>query len=182
MNAIRDLTAAISLALFTATGVHAAALTNAEHSAGKNKIAADYKLDINACLALRANARDICYAQAKGKENDAKAELKYAFSGKESDANKMRMTQADSAYAISKEICDDRMGNDKDVCRAEAKRTHTDALAENKMIKKVDAAKKVNADSQRDADYKVDIEKCDALSGEAKDGCVRTAKARANKS
>ena len=35
--------------------------------------------------------------------------------------------------------------------------------------------------AQRDADYKVAIEKCDALAGPAKDACIGNAKARYGK-
>jgi hypothetical protein len=182
MNILSRLSVAISLAVVCATSVFAAALTSAEQSAGKNKIASDFKFDNVACTALRANARDICYKQAKGKENDARAELIYAISGTEKDANKMRIVKADSAFAIAKEMCDDRTGNDKDVCRAEAKRTHVDALADNKMIKTVGAAEKKDMDVKRDQDYKVAIEKCDALSGDPKDVCVSAAKLQLNKS
>jgi hypothetical protein len=164
MKTLSRFTLSISLALFSTTGVIAAALTSAEQTAGKNKIVSDYKFDSASCTALRANAREVCYKQAKGKENDAKAELKYAISGAEKDANKMRIVKADSAFAIAKEMCDDRSGNDKDVCRAEAKRTHVDALADNKMIKTVGAAEKKDMDVKRDQDYKVAIEKCDAMS------------------
>lgn len=181
MKPIRNIFISASIAVFSVTSAFSASLTNAEHTAGKNKIAADYKFDISSCNALRANARDICNAQAKGRESDAKAELKYAFSGNETDANKMRTVKADSIFAVAKERCDDRTGNDKDVCRAEAKRDHTDALAENKMIKKVGAAETKNADTKRDEDYKVAVEKCDAMSGDAKENCVRVAKLQAKR-
>ena len=39
-------------------------------------------------------------------------------------------------------MCDDRKGRDKDVCVAEAKATHTKALADAKLHKKVGDAQK----------------------------------------
>jgi hypothetical protein len=47
--------------------------------------------------------------------------------------------------------------------------------------KQADAQKQANAD-KRDADYKVAIEKCDALAGAAKDACVSNAKVTFGKS
>ena len=47
--------------------------------------------------------------------------------------------------------------------------------------KQADARKEANAD-KRDADYKVAIEKCDALAGAAKDACVSNAKVQYGKS
>ena len=48
-------------------------------------------------------------------------------------------------------------------------------------VKQTDARKEANAD-KLDADYKVAIEKCDALAGAAKDSCVSAAKAQFAKS
>lgn len=42
-------------------------------------------------------------------------------------------------------------------------------------------AQREATDDKRDADYKVAVEKCDALSGAAKDTCVRDAKVRYGK-
>jgi len=82
---------------------------------------------------------------------------------------------------VAKELCDDKAGNVKDVCVAEAKATHTKALADAKLSKKVGEAKKDAVDDKRDADYKVAAEKCDSLSGDAKSACVSAAKVRFNK-
>ena len=46
---------------------------------------------------------------------------------------------------------------------------------------KTASAKREAADDKRDADYKVAVEKCDALAGAAKDSCVRDAKVRYGK-
>ena len=42
-------------------------------------------------------------------------------------------------------------------------------------------ARRDAAEDKRDADYKVAIEKCDALTGASKDTCVRDAKVRYGK-
>ena len=47
-------------------------------------------------------------------------------------------------------------------------------------VKQADARKDANAD-KRDADYKVAIEKCDALAGSAKDACISNAKVQYGK-
>ena len=181
MKSIQRLALSASLLVFSTSSLQAAALTSEEYKAGKNRISSDYKFDYAACATMKSNAKDICHIQAKGKKNDAEAALTYANTGKEKDANKLRKVKADSAYSIAKEVCDDRTGNDKDVCRAEAKRNHTDALADNTMIKKVGAAEMKDAEQKQDSSYAVAIEKCDALSGDGKDACVRAAKIQANK-
>ena len=49
-------------------------------------------------------------------------------------------------------------------------------------VDKTASAKKEAMEDKRDADYKVAVEKCDALSGAAKDTCVSDAKTRYGKS
>jgi hypothetical protein len=86
------------------------------------------------------------------------------------------VAKAESAYAVAKEKCDDLAGNTKDVCVKEAKAVEVKALADAKMGQEIGEAKKDAAQDKRDADYKVAVEKCDALSGDAKTSCVATAK------
>ena len=115
-------------------------------------------------------------SQAKAKEKVARADLEYGYTGKPSDANKAAVVKADSAYAVAKEMCDDKGGNAKDVCLKEAKAEHVKGLADAKLNKKVGAARKDAADDKRDAEYKVATEKCDSLAGDAKSACVSAAK------
>ena len=98
--------------------------------------------------------------------NDAKAAYKAA-----EDA-------ADATYKSDLAKCDSLSGNGKDVCVAQAKATreHTtqDAKAAYKKTPKALAsARKEGAE----ADYAVAREKCNGLAGNAKDVCVKQAKA-----
>ena len=169
-------------ALCLGGSAYAASMTHAEYSAKKDQISADYKADRAACDKLSGNEKDVCVEKASGKEKVAKAELEYSYTGKKSDADKIAVDRADADYAVAKEMCDDRKGNDKDICVKEAKATHTKALADAKMSKKVGAAEKDAAEDKRDADYKVASEKCDSLKGDAKTACMKDAKARYGKS
>jgi hypothetical protein len=56
------------------------------------------------------------------------------------------------------------------------------ALADAKANKEVSTARTDAANDKREADYKVAVEKCDALAGDAKASCVAEAKARYGKS
>ncbi len=169
-------------ALFAAGGAFAASGDKADYSAAKDRISAEYKADKAACDAYSGNKKDICVEQAKGKESVAKAEAEYNYTGKQSDGNKVSVAKADADYAVAKEMCDDKGGNDKDVCMTSAKSAHKKALADAKMSKKVGEARKDAADDKRDADYKVATEKCDSLSGDAKAACVSAAKSKYGKS
>ena len=180
MNKFKIL-ALLAASLLALPVAYAATMTKADYNAGKTRISADYKSDQAACASLTANAKDICVQEAKGKKKVALAELEYGYTGKAADRNKVLVAKAESAYAVAKEKCDDKSGNAKDVCVKEAKAIETKALADAKMGKEVGEAKKDAAADKLDADYKVAIEKCDALAGDAKGSCVAAAKAKFGK-
>ena len=182
MNPTLNLKASLFVvALLALPLANAASLAKADYKTGKSRISADYKADKAACASLADNAKDICVQEAKAKEKVAKAELEYSYTGKPGDQNKVLVAKAEGAYAVAKEKCDDKAGNDKDVCVKAAKATEVKALADAKMGKKIGEAKVDAADDKRDAEYKLATEKCDAMSGDAKTSCVSAAKAKFGK-
>ncbi len=170
--------ALLCIGLWSLPMAHAAMMNKADYNAGKSRINAAYKMDKAACGAMSGNAKDICMEEAKAKEKVARAELEYEYSGKASDRRKLMEVKAKTTYAVAKERCDDMEGNAKDVCVKEAKAVETKALADAKMSKEVDEAKKDAAKEKADADYKVELERCDAMMGDAKTNCIAAAKAR----
>ena len=169
-------------ALLSFSAAQAVTISKAEYKADKTRISADYKAAKAACAAFAANAKDICVEEAKAKEKVAGAELEYRYSGKAADQTKVLVVKAKSAYAVAKEKCDDKAGNDKSVCVKEAKAVETNALADAKMGKKIGEAKREATEDKLDANYKVAVEKCDAMAGDAKTSCVTAAKAKFGKS
>jgi hypothetical protein len=159
----------------------------------KTNADAQYKVDKDACSSLSANAKDICIAEAKGKDNIAKADAEAAYQNTAKHRESARVAHVQAAYGVAIEKCDDLAGNTKDVCVKEAKAALVKGKADAKVdrvmadtrqdaaMKQSDARKEASAD-KRDADYKVAIEKCDALAGAAKDACVSNAKAQFGKS
>ena len=139
------------------------------------------------CSSLSGNAKDVCQAEAKGKEKVAKAQLEADYKNTDKARNEARVARADADYDVAKEKCDDLSGNQKDVCVKQAKAAHEKAKADAKVAKvdqktsansaekRADARKEAREDT-RDAQYKVAVEKCDAMSGAAKDQCVKDAK------
>lgn len=164
-------------ALFCLPVAQAALSSKDDYKASKTRIAADYKAEKAACAPMSGNAKDVCVEEAKAREKVALAEAEFAHTGTTSDANKVTVAKAESSYAVAKEKCDDKAGNDKDVCVKEAKAAETKILADVKMGKKIDSAMQDDVKTQRDANYKVSIEKCDALAGDAKSSCVANVKA-----
>jgi len=154
---------------------------------------AQSKVDKDACASRTGNAKDICLAEANGKEKVAKADAEAAYKNTPKAREDMRDTRAEATYSVAKEKCDDLSGNSKDVCVKVADAALVKAKADAKVdrvaadankdaaTKQADAAKEANAD-KRNADYKVAIEKCDAFAGAAKDSCVTNAKAQFGKS
>ena len=91
-------------------------------------------------------------------------------------------TRVQSEFKADKAACGSMAGNAKDVCVKEAKAAETRGLAEAKLGKQVGEARKDAAQDIRDADYKVAIEKCDAMAGDSKASCVASAKTKFGKS
>jgi hypothetical protein len=152
-----------------------------------------YKMDKDACSPRSGNAKDICLAEANGREKVAKADAEAAYKNTPKMREDARVTRAEATYNVAKEKCDALAGNPKDVCVKEANAVLVKAKADAKVdrvtadtqqdaaTKQADARKDAIAD-KRAADYKVAIEKCDALAGPAKDSCVSSAKVQYGKS
>jgi hypothetical protein len=152
-----------------------------------------YKTDKDACSSRSGNAKDICIAEANGKEKVAKADAEAAYKSTPKAREDARVARAEATHYVAKEKCDDLSGNAKDVCLKEADAALVKAKADAKVDRvaadtKEDAAMKQAearqqaAQDKRNADYKVAIEKCDALSGAAKNTCISDAKVQYGKS
>ena len=90
-------------------------------NATEGQITAQYKTDREVCNSMSGNTKDICVAEAKGREKVAKAELEAQKKNTDKARQEVLITKAEAEYDIAKERCDDRSGNDKDVCRKDAK-------------------------------------------------------------
>jgi hypothetical protein len=93
----------------------------------------------------------------------------------EASAEKARI---EAEYKADKKACDAMNGNAKDVCVEQAKGKEKVARAE--LDYKQDASERHRgkvAEAKAEAQYAVAKEKCDDLSGDQKDVCVKDAKA-----
>ena len=178
---ILAIAAAVALAFSASAG--AQAMTKSEYQAGKDGIHAEAKTaKKSACDPLGGNARDICTAQADGREKVALADLEARYKPSAKTRYELRAAKADAEYAVAKERCDDSAGNVKDVCVKQAKAAHVSAKADAKAQEKIVDARKDATVDKRDAEYAVAKEKCDALSGNTKETCVKDAKVLYGKS
>jgi hypothetical protein len=194
---------AFAASLMFGASVMAQPVSSSDFSASKTRIKAEYKADKKACASLTSNAKDICVAQAKGKEGVALAELDNSYKPTLKTQYKVRIAKAEAIYEVAKQQCDDLAGNPKDVCIKEAKAAQTAAKADANVQMKTAAAnatandkasaaqakassevKEVRTDASADkraAQYKVEKEKCDAFASTAKDNCLTDAKNRFGK-
>jgi hypothetical protein len=88
----------------------------------EERIEQQAKADKAKCDGMKDNAKDICMAEAKGKEKVAKAELDHKYSkDKVKSEKKVTETKAEAAYEVAKQRCDDQKGEAKDACMKQAR-------------------------------------------------------------
>jgi hypothetical protein len=98
------------------------------------------------------------------------------------DAYKAEKDRIEADYKAAKEACNKLSGNAEDVCKAEAKGKERVAEADLDARNAGTAQARSNARVARaEAAYLVAREKCDDLAGNAKDVCVKEAKAAETK-
>jgi len=160
----------------------ASTITRADYDAEKDRIGVEYKSDGARCDTLAGIVKDVCVQEAKATQKVALADLEYRFTGTKSDGRNAMTARAEGNYAVAREKCDAKAGNDKDVCVQEAKAVQTKAIAEVTLGKAIGDARTDAANDGRDADYKVAIERCDSYAGETKTSCIHAAKVKFDKS
>jgi hypothetical protein len=91
------------------------------YTVAKLDASAQYRIDRDACALLNGNAKDVCAAEAKGKENVAEADAKSVYQkmqpvvGNQGYAD---MRQAE--YVVVIEECDPHAGRVREVCVSNA--------------------------------------------------------------
>lgn len=185
-----------SLAVALCCGASAAAfaaqgMSKDQYKALKDRIEAQYKMDKSACEGMQGNAKDLCQAQARGKQKVAKAELGARYKPSARADEKVKEAQADAQYRIARQKCEDLKGNDRKVCGEQAKADRV-ALKDQGRAARVAAEKGANSQAalreranarndEADAGFALARARCDALQGNAKDQCVADAKRTFNK-
>lgn len=191
---------AMAIGLVFSAGAIAQAVTKDAYKAGEARIAAEYTADKAKCEALSGNAKDICFAEAKGKAKVADATLEASYEPTVKHRYDVMVAKAKADYAVANEKCDDRAGNDQEVCVKEAKAAETAvradaevqlktweanqaasekaAVADTKASEQGAAARHDAAAQVRDANYAVAKAKCDGLASADSDRCVQAAKAK----
>lgn len=168
-------------------------LTKETYNARTQQAKVQYEHDAASCKSMAGNAKDVCELQATGKRDVAIADAEAGYKNTPEARYDARIARVEANYKVAKEKCDDLSGNPKDVCQKAATATEVAGKADAKVdkvatesqqsaMKKTVAAQGDAAEDKRDADYSLAVERCDALAGDAKDQCVKSAKSRFGKS
>lgn len=168
----------IALMLCAATASAATPEAKALFENAKAAAAAEYKSARDRCNSLAGNPKDVCVAEAKAARVRAEADATAQFRNTLRAYTKARIDIANADFALDRTRCAALTGNERDVCVERAKASRTAALADARADKKVIEARSDAREDKRIAEYKVAAEKCDALSGTAKDQCVAAAKSQ----
>ncbi|AJE99069.1 hypothetical protein [Pandoraea apista] len=161
------------------------AATKDRYDAAQKSAEADYKASVARCEDLKDNAKKVCVENAKGNEKVAKANAEADYKQTPKARYDAAIAKADADYSVAKLRCDDKKGNEKDVCVKDADAAKTKAYGDAKVMRTsresskdtMAAREDANADANK-AQYKAALERCDSLSGNSKDACVADAKAR----
>lgn len=163
------------------TSASAAMGSKAEYDQAKAEAKQAYETAKEQCKSLKDNAEDVCKAQAKLEHTKREASAEAKFKNTDKAAHSARIDIAKAQRDLAEEQCDDKAGNDKDVCKKEAKAAYVTAKADADLKLKDRKAWDDAHEDVVDARYAAEKEKCDALSGNAKDACVAKAKAHTGK-
>lgn len=186
-HTITAISAAIALAL--SASAMGGTPSDAQYKMAQESISAQHDSDQAGCKSMAGNANDVCMAEADGRENVAKAKLEATRGNSEQHRQDVRIAEANAAFAIANEKCDELAGNAQDVCRKEAKSAAVAAKSDAERVKTTAAANTTASDAsseagkkaaseKRDAAYAVAKEKCGSLADDAKATCIQEAKVR----
>jgi hypothetical protein len=100
----------VVIGLALGAGAMAQSMSRDQFNAGKRVIATDYKSAMATCESGSGKAKDICQAEARGKQRVAKAELRTRYKPSENASYKLRVAQVDADNAVAKKKCEDKAG------------------------------------------------------------------------
>jgi len=148
----------LALGLAFSTGAMAESITKNQYKSHLQSIKSEYKVDKAACDSFSGNVKDICVAEAVGKQNVAEAELEANYKPSAKTRYEANVAKATASYSVAIEKCDDKAGNEKDVCVKEAKAAKVHQIADAKTQMKYNKAnaeaKETSGDAQAVANEK----------------------------
>ena len=98
--------------------------------AEEDRIEAEYKAAKAKCGSMKGNEKEVCEADAKGKEKIAKAELEQKYEPSVRHERNIQEAKAEHQYHVAKEKCDAMKGKEESVCEKETKAKYDKAKAD----------------------------------------------------
>lgn len=125
------------------------------YKAAVEKIEAQGKAQRASCGRFKGNAKDVCVAQARGREKVAKAELQARYKPGPESEKLAKIAKADAAYDVTRERCDALRDAAQDRCVQQARqdREAAERLAKVEKVAEINALKRA-AREQKDAGQK----------------------------
>jgi hypothetical protein len=173
--------AAVSGLGFAAYASPASNELKVNYNAANERAATDYKVARARCDSLTGNPKEVCVEEARATQIRARADARALYRNTPKARTEARKAVADADYDVARTKCKSVVGNDRDVCVRQAKANHVAAIADAKADKKVAEARTEANQEKREAEYRVALEKCDAMAGAVKGTCVDSAKLRFGK-
>lgn len=134
-NSLFSLALALGLGIAGSAGA-APAISKDAYRATQKRIDQQEKTERKACGRLKANARDVCEAEARGKAVGARAELEARYKPSPDAERDAKETKADADYGVAKERCDDAAkGKARSHCLKQAKAAREAAVRQAKVEK-----------------------------------------------
>jgi hypothetical protein len=114
--------------------------------AAQERIEAQATAQHKACSRWQGNARDVCEAQAKGREKTAKAELQAHYRPSPEAEKLAKTARAEADYEVAKARCAALKDDAKDRCVQQAKHDREAAI----RLAKVEKVQELNAQKRAD--------------------------------
>lgn len=121
-----------------ALGKPAAPMTRQQYEAAKDRIEAQYEADSKLCRSLDGDRRDVCDAQAKGREKAERAQLEARFRPDPETSLQAKIATAEANYEVAKEKCEALKGKAESRCEKQAKAAR-EAAVRQARVEKVEA-------------------------------------------
>jgi hypothetical protein len=121
-----------------AIGKPAPPMGKQQYEAAKARIAAQLKADMKLCAALKGDKREVCDAQAEGREKAEKAQLEARYKPSPENSLEAKVATAEANYDVAKAKCDLLKGKAEKRCEKEAKAAKEAAIRQAR-VEKVEA-------------------------------------------
>jgi hypothetical protein len=168
--------------LWAAGHAHAATLdAKLAYQQARDAAGAGYKNARARCDAITGNPKDVCVAEAKAQRVQAEESARARYEDTLKAYTRASVRIAAANYERDQALCAGMNGNARDVCKAQAKATRVAAEADARAAQKTIEARNEAREDKLGAAWRVEMEKCDAYAGAAKDQCVAAARTAFNR-